>query len=315
MKRTYRAVAYTMQGLVKYHGLRDWDLRLPYHDSISVNTTCLRTEASVTDAAGGGVFIEGRPSESANRRLQGVVSRLSPGAKVGDFRIDSRNVPSRKVKGVGYSSSAGAALTLLCASMLGSGKEDLTSLSTSARLFAASAARSLVGGFSRLYAGASDENTYAEKFADSKDMDLRMVIVPLPSRAKTEDAHREVTTSPFFAARVESAQRRCDEMERAITGNDLKALGTLAERDTMELHAVTMTGEGRMVLMTGDTLRVIGRVRALRQDGVEAYFSMQTGPSVFVNTSERDQPKVMRALQKLGYRCYVSGVGGPAELV
>jgi len=30
-----------MQALVKYHGLKDWKLRLPYHDSISVNTTSL----------------------------------------------------------------------------------------------------------------------------------------------------------------------------------------------------------------------------------------------------------------------------------
>ncbi len=312
---SHRAVAYTMQALVKYHGLKDWSLRLPYHDSISVNTTCMMTEAGITDERKGGVFIEGRANESADMRLEAVVGRLSRTANVGDFRIDSRNVPSGRAKGIGYSSSAGAALTLLCHAMLVGGKPDMKALSRTARLFAASASRSLVGGFSRLYAGDDDETTYAEKFADASTMDLRMVIIPLPSKVRTEEAHREVLTSPFFDARVKSAQKRCDEMEKAIRGNDLMLLGVLAEQDTLELHALTMTGENRMIIMSEDSIRIIRKVRQLRDDGIDAYFSMQTGPSVFINTSERDQDKVFRAVRKLGYRAYISGVGGGAQLV
>jgi phosphomevalonate decarboxylase len=313
--KSYRAVAYTMQALVKYHGLRDWKLRLPFHDSISVNTTCLKTEAEITDSRRGGVFTGGKSNVSANARLQPVVSRLSPASRVEDFRIDSRNVPGGKVKGVGYSSSAGAALTVLCQRLLVGGKADMVSLSKTARLFAASASRSLVGGFSRLYAGKDDDGTYAERFADSNDMDLRTVIVPLPSKVKTEDAHREVLTSPFFAARVESAQRRCDEMQKAILGNDIDAVGRLAERDTLELHSLTMTGDEGLIIMTEDSLRIIRRVRELRGDGVKAYFSLQTGPSVFINTSREHEARVKQAVERMGYEAYLSGVGGEAEIV
>ncbi len=310
-----RAIAYTMQALVKYHGLKNWDLRLPYHDSISVNTTCMKTEAQIDDKRKGGVFIRGRRSDSANERLKAVVSSLKPGMDVARFRIDSRNVPSSRAKGIGYSSSAGAALTLLMHNRLVGGRPDLLSLSRTARLFAASASRSLVGGFSRLYAGVDDAGTYAKRFADQREMDLRMVIVPLPSKVRSEDAHREVLTSPFFKARIESAQKRCDEMERAILGNDLDALGILAERDTLELHSVTMTGENRLIIMTEDTLRIIRRVRELRSDGVKAYFSIQTGPSVFINTSEKHEQTVLRAIQKMGYKAYLSGVGGEATIL
>lgn len=304
-----------MQALVKYHGLKDWKLRLPYHDSISVNTTSMKTEASITDSRKGGVFIEGKPNDSANSRLQAVVSRLDPPKRVTDFRIDSRNLPSGKAKGIGYSSSAGAALTLLTHRLLVGRKPDLPQLSRTARLFAASASRSLVGGFSRLYAGKDDESTFAERFADSRDLDLRMVIVPLPSRVKTEDAHKEVLTSPFFSARVKSAQDRCDAMQKAILGNDLDEVGRLAERDTLELHSLTMTGDSGLVIMTEDSIRIIRRVRELRDEGVRAYYSMQTGPSVFVNTSERDQAKVLKAMERLGYRAYPSGVGGEATIL
>ena len=312
---TYRAVAFTMQALVKYHGLKDWSLRLPYHDSISVNTSCMKTEAEITDGKKGGVFIEGRPNDSANSRLRAVVARLSEGSKETDFRIDSRNVPAAKAKGIGYSSSAGAALTLLAHRLLVGGEPDLRELSKTARLFAASASRSLVGGFSRLYAGDDDESTYSERFADQKDMDLRMVIVPLSSKVRTEDAHKEVLTSPFFDARVKSAQKRCDEMEKAIRGNDLEALGVLAERDTLELHALTMTGESRLIIMTEDSLRIIHKVRELRANGARAYFSMQTGPSVFINTSPKDEKTVLKAVEKLGYRAYLSTVGSEAKVL
>jgi len=311
----YNAVAYTMQALVKYHGLKDWTLRLPYHDSISVNTTSMKTEATITDAKEGGVFTEGKPNESANERLQAVVSSLKPSGDVADFRIDSRNLPHSRAKGIGYSSSAGAALTLLCHRLLIGGEPDMRSLSRTARLFAASASRSIVGGFSRLYAGKDDESTYSERFADARDFDLRMVIIPLPSPVRTEDAHREVLTSPFFKARVQSAQKRCDVMEKAIIAGDLDTVGRLAEKDTLELHSLTMTGDRGLIIMTEDSLRIMRRVKELREDGIKAYYSMQTGPSVFINTSEDDQQAVHRAMLKLGYRAYLSSVGGEARLL
>lgn len=311
----HRALAFTMQALVKYHGLRDWRLRLPYHDSISVNTTSMKTEASISDSRGGGVFTRDGANESANSRLQEVFRSLAPGSKVTDFRINSRNFPTARAKGIGYSSSAGAVLTLLAHRALVGNDPDLVVLSRTARLFAASAARSLVGGFSRLYAGVDDEGAYAERFADGRDMDLRMVIVPLSSKVKTEDAHREVLSSPFFRARVESAQKRCEEMQKAILGNDLDALGKLAEKDTLELHSLTMTGDNSLIIMSEDSLRIIRKVRELRGSGVRAYFSMQTGPSVFINTDDKGEAKIFQAVEKLGYRAYLSRVGGEATLL
>jgi mevalonate pyrophosphate decarboxylase len=141
-----------------------------------------------------------------------------------------------------------------------------------------------------------------------------MVIVPLTSLVKTEDAHREVESSPFFKSRIESASKRCDEMEKAILGGDLRKVGELTEQDTLELHSITMTGANRLVIMSPDTIRIITKVRELRSNSVEAYFSMQTGPSVFINTSEEDEDKVRRAVSHMGYRTILSGVGRKARI-
>ena len=104
-------------------------------------------------------------------------------------------------------------------------------------------------------------------------------------------------------------------MQKAILGNDIDEVGRLAERDTLELHSLTMTGDSGLVIMTEDSIRIIRRVRELRNEGVKAYYSMQNGPSVFVNTSQEDQGKVLKAIEKLGYRAFPSGVGGEATIL
>jgi diphosphomevalonate decarboxylase len=311
----FTVVANTMQALVKYHGLKDWDLRIPYHDSISVNTTCLFSEVRVSEGGKGSLLVAGKRDEDALRRLEAVSQRLT-GRRFADLGldIDSKNMPGIDGKGLGFSSSAGAALTFAINHALNRGRPDVTELSRVSRLFAASASRALVGGFTRLYAGKGDVDTYSEKIADEKDLPLRTVIVPLPSAVRTEMAHEEVESSAFFKARIESAAKRCDVVEKAIRGGDLQKLGELVEQDTMELHSVTMTGKNRMIVMSADTINVITKVRELRSNSVHAYFSMQTGPSVFINTSEEDEPKVKRAMSKLGYKTLSSSVGKGARL-
>jgi phosphomevalonate decarboxylase len=313
----FKSTANTMQALVKYHGLRDWKLRIPYHDSISVNTTSLGSEVLVREARGGrgDLLVEGRRNDDALRRLQNVSGRLTGKAfeELG-LRLDSGNFPRLDAKGLGFSSSAGAALTLALFHAVSTDKPDYRELSRVARLFAGSASRTVVGGYSRLYAGKGYEDTYAEKFADERDLPLRMVIVPLTSPVRTEDAHREVESSPFFKSRIESASKRCEEMEKAIRGGDLRRVGELAEQDTLELHSVTMTGTNRLLIMSPDTIRIITKVRELRSNSVEAYFSMQTGPSVFINTNEEDEGKVRSTISHMGYKTVLSGVGKEARI-
>lgn len=311
----FTVVANTMQALVKYHGMKDWKLRIPYHDSISVNTTCLYSEVKVTEGQPAELLVNGEENMDALRRLQPVTQRLT-GRSYDELalRIDSKNLPGVDGKGLGFSSSAGAALTFAIFHAVNKGPADLKELSRVSRLFAASASRTLVGGFSRLYAGKGDEDTYSVKFADEKDLPLRTVIVPLPSSVRTEMAHEEVESSPFFQARIDSAAKRCDHVEKAIKGGDIRKLGELVEQDTLELHGVTMTGKNHMIVMSPDTIKVITKVRELRSNSVEAYFSMQTGPSVFINTTEEDEDKVKKAISKIGFRTLSSSVGKGARL-
>ncbi|MEM1947480.1 MAG: hypothetical protein QXF45_00205 [Candidatus Caldarchaeum sp.] len=316
-----KAIAHPMEGLVKYHGLRDWNLRIPYHDSISVNLEAFNTTTEIEFGDFGedvalvnGVKLQGREFE----RVKSVVDYVRKLAGISEnfYMTSSNSIPKGTVKGLGFSSSAGAALAAASYKAAGLDKRlgwDYTLLSRIARRLAGSACRSVVGYYARWYAGRSDEDSYAVCFAEPKDLDIRVIVVPFYVEFRTEDGHREAELSPFFESRTISAQKRCDELEKAIKNGDFKRFGELVESDALELHAVTMTGPGRLILATSDSWRVVQKVLQLRNQGVECYFSMQTGPTVFVNTLPENVSTVVESVKDLGYKAYVSNIGGPAR--
>jgi mevalonate pyrophosphate decarboxylase len=103
-------------------------------------------------------------------------------------------------------------------------------------------------------------------------------------------------------------------MELAIRRRDIGAICALAERDTLMLHSITMTGAAEMVLWQPDTLRVILAVRKLREAGVPAFFSIDTGATVYVNTFPDRADEVRRAIEELDIETIPCRVGGPARL-
>lgn len=314
--------AHPMQALVKYHGLMDWELRIPYHDSISVNIEALKTRTEVELVDGkdevtlNGKKLGGRDLERVKSVLRHV--RKLSGRKEG-AKIESENSLSYGgAKGLGFSSSGGAALAAALYKVYGLEEKfgwDTRKISIIARRFSGSACRSVVGGYAQWYAGHDDESSYAERIASREDLDLGIVIVPLSSDVRTEEAHREVETSPFFGARVESAKRRCREMRKAILKGDLLMVAQLAEIDSLELHALTMTGKHGLVAYKPESILVMSEIRKMREHGLNAYFSMQTGPSVFINTYPGEMREIRRWVEGLGLKAMESKVGGEASII
>lgn len=113
-----------------------------------------------------------------------------------------------------------------------------------------------MGGYVRWWAGVDDESSYAVSIGDRRTLDLGMLLIPLSSEIRTDFVHEDVTKSPFLEARIRSAQARVDEMQRAIPNGDLPRVGLLAERDTLELHAVIQTGQQGFIVYEPKTIEV-----------------------------------------------------------
>ncbi len=317
MKATARA--YAIQGLVKYHGLKNKKQRIPYHDSISVCMKSLPTITTVefTETLKHDKYrINGKaPSKNEQDRIRVVLDSLrSLVHQKLHARVESRNPPV-KGKGLGYSSSGFAALGLASATSL---RMSFASkmLSQIVRLGAGSASRSLVGGFSIWYANRNGLS-YAEQLAKEDKIPWRTIIVPVESAVKTDTAHEDAVLSPFYRPRLSYLKNLLPKMKTAISRRDTRQISRLAERDTLNLHAVTMTGKAGLVLFSPLSIQVIEEVLRLREeDDVPVWFSLDTGPSVFVNTLPEESSKVARNIGKVtDGKVLVSPAGGPAELL
>ncbi len=309
------ARAYAIQGLVKYHGLKNPKLRIPFHDSISVCMKSMDTVTTVEADAGlskDRIRINGSvPTSREEARVSIVIDKLRElsGDKT-RVRVESRNA-NVKGKGLGFSASGFAALGLSTSKALGLSIEP-RELSEVVRLGAGSAARSLVGGFSIWYANRNGRS-YAEQLASASSMRLQTLIVPIPSEIKTDKAHADVLTSPFFKARLAYLKGVLQRMRTAIRRRNVSEICRLAEMDTLNLHAITMTGRQGTILVSPLSIRVIDEVRRLREEeGVPVWYSLDTGPSVFINTTPKASLKVERRIRALSDDVVVSDPGGPA---
>ncbi len=310
------AKAYPIQGLIKYHGLKDEVLRLPYHDSISVCTAPINTLTTIEfghrsdKAEFDGMEAKGRELE----RIRAVIDPLRALAREkSGFRMVSRNDFPSNI-GLGASASGFAALAVATCAAL---ELDLTleEISRYARRGAGSASRAVTGGFSRWYAGTGDEDSYSRQLASPEQLDMGIVAALIPAKKFTDTAHKEVITSPFFRARLEYVAEALDKMERAIYARDLERICSLAETDTLLLHGITMTGIDELILWRPDTVKVILEVKKMRSEGLPAYFSIDTGATVYVNCPLETVREARSRIESLGIETVSCSVGGSATVV
>jgi phosphomevalonate decarboxylase len=319
MKATARA--HPIQGLVKYHGMRDEELRLPYHDSISVCTTPSNTTTTAAfepDRESDRYVVDGEVvSGRGAERIRAVVDHVRDLAETDDrVRFESENSFPTNV-GFGSSSSgfAAAAMALVEAAGL-----DMTrpEISTVARRGSSSAARAVTGAFSHLRTGLNDRDCRSERIdvpADFED-DLRIVGGLVPSYKETEEAHEEAADSHMFDARMAHVHGQIAEMRDALFEADFGRAFELAEHDSLSLAATTMTGPAGWVYWQPRTIEIFNAVRELREaDDVPVYFSVDTGASVYVNTTAEYVDRVERVVGDGGVETTVWEVGGPARVL
>jgi len=308
------ATAHPIQGLIKYHGLKDEELRIPFHDSISVSTapTVSHTTVEFGRFKKDTASVDGR--NLIGRELDRVLAvvdevRKRSGVRMKFKMVSKNNFPSNV--GLGASASGFAALAVSSCKAVGL-RLSLEEISAIARRGAGSASRSVTGAFSRWKAGHEDRESYSVQI-ESEDFQMGIVVALIPAFKYTESAHKAVLGSPFFHSRLAYIHGALAEMESAIRKRDIAKIGILAERDSLILHGITMTGLDEMILWRPETVKVILEVRKMRSEGLPAYFSIDTGATVYVNTRPKHIREVEQRIKKLGIETIVCGVGGSAR--
>ncbi|MGX1133779.1 diphosphomevalonate decarboxylase [Streptomyces glaucescens] len=301
------AVAHPNIALIKYWGKRDERLVVPYVDSLSMTLDVFPTTTTVRldpGAAADSVLLDGASAGGEPRQrvvdFLDLVRELA--GRTERAAVDTRNaVPT----GAGLASSASgfAALAVAAAAAYGLRLDD-TALSRLARRGSASAARSIFGGFALCHAGqgvgaAADRSSYAEP-VPVPDFDPALVIALVNAGPKAVSSRaamrRTVETSPLYQAWAASNKDDLAEMRAALHRGDLDAVGEIAERNALGMHATMLAARPAVRYLSPATVAVLDGVLQLRRDGTPAYATMDAGPNVKVLCHPADADRVAATL-------------------
>lgn len=309
------AVAHPNIALVKYWGKRDERLTIPYVDSLSMTLDVFPTTTTVRlspAARADSVTLNGMPVAGEPRQrviafldlVREMAGRTEPAV------VDTRNsVPT----GAGLASSASGFAALAVAGAAAYGLDlDPTALSRLARRGSGSAARSIFGGFAVWRAGdggaAADLTSYAEPVPVSEfDPALVIGVVDAGPKAVSSRAamRRTVETSPLYRPWVTSSKADLVDMRVALSRGDLDAVGEIAERNALGMHATMLAARPAVRYLSPATLAVLDGVLELRRDGVSAYATIDAGPNVKVLCHRADAARVARRVRRATPGCSV----------
>ncbi|WP_275107013.1 diphosphomevalonate decarboxylase [Nocardia arthritidis] len=304
------AVAHPNIALIKYWGKRDEALHLPVTSSLSLTLGVFATVTTVTvvdELTVDEVYLGDEPAPPAFAvRVAEFLSLVRDLA--GDRRYARVRTVNGGPTGAGLASSASGFAALAAASAeayrLGL---DARALSRLARRGSGSASRSIFGGFVQWHRGeglgaAGDFSSFAEPVAAPK-LDPALVVAlvdtgekPISSR---EAMRRTVDTSPLFWPWVESCEQDLREMRTALAAGDLAAVGVIAERNALGMHATMLAARPAVRYLSPDSIRVLDRVMALRAEGIAAYATMDAGPNVTVLCDHHDSATVAATLAEI----------------
>ncbi len=300
------AIANTNTALVKYWGKDSSEFNTPTNNNISMTldshwTKCTvefseeyeEDHATLNSKPAGGKVLE-RTSKHLDyiRGLAGVDLKARGAAEI-NFPVSA---------GLASSASGFAALTVAACSALGM-KLDDKELSIISRRGSGSSCRSILGGYVEWVKG-GDRDSIAIQIADKSHFDLRDIAVVVSKKERQVDTRGGMkiaqSTSPLYKARLKAVEElTLPKIRQAILDKDFTTIGQLAELDSNLLHATALTATPILLYWQPETLEVMHQVRDWRLNGLEAYYTADTGANVHVLCRPKDQPEILKRLKEM----------------
>ena len=304
MKAT--AIAPSNIAFIKYWGRKDEQLRLPENGSISMclsdmtTTTTVEFEDSYTEDEI--VINDTRESNEENRAILHLDRvRKIAGMKTKAKVVTVVNFP----RGTGLSSSASgfAALTVAASNAAGLNLSE-KELSILARQGSGSACRSIPDGFVEWLDGDTSESSYAYSIHSPDYWNIVDVVAVVSTGRKdvpTSEGQKLVGTSLFFPVRkthIKDKIKRCKEL---LAKKDFTQFGELIEGEALELHAIMLTSTPSLIYWTPGTLQIMKLTKKWRREGLEVYFTINTGQDIHLIVQEKDASRLTKELREIEY--------------
>ncbi len=314
------AYAHTNIALIKYMGKSDTTSNLPATGSLSLTLDCFGTKTSVKLIDGPkdlftleGELVKDHQYQQVTRFIDHVRALANSSQHC---EIISRNdVPT--ASGLASSASGFAALALAASSAYGL-RLSQAELSALARLGSGSAARSIFGGFSYIPSPPYTKECYALPLEAHLSLDVSMLVVQCSDRQKSLSSREAMlitkNTSPFYPAWVKTHPQDLTAAIHAVQSGDFTLLGETMEHSTLKMHATLLAAQPGVWYLKPTTLAIMDRVRELRRQNIEAYFTMDAGPHVKILCKAPMAKQLLNEFKNLG-TVSIAKAGPAAHLV
>ena len=262
--------------LVKYWGKQEKAGNLPATPNLSITLAGLTTVTQVEDGTTDHLVLNGETSQDP--KLQGWLNTRRDTFDVPPLHIDTGNdFPTS----AGLASSASGFAALITAinahCELGLNQE---MCSDWARKGSASAARSILGGFVALV----PPQWQAVRLASQEQWPLEVVVAVTSNEAKSvssgEGMERSRLTSPYYKAWLRDAATDFAAGSQAINDKDFQGLAAVAELNCLKMHSLMLTSQPTLSYWTPASVACMDRVRALREEGEDVFFTVDAGPQI-----------------------------------
>ena len=114
-----------------------------------------------------------------------------------------------------------------------------------------------------------------------KGRDFVLIVSSQEKSVSSSAGHALMENNPYSDARYRQANTRLSRLLSVMRSGDLEEFGTIAENEALSLHALMMTSSPSYLLMNPNSLAIIEKVRAYRQETKNpVYFSLDAGPNI-----------------------------------
>jgi len=296
MKAT--AVAPTNIAFIKYWGKKDEELRLPANGSISMNLSDLTTTTTVEFSqqyVEDSVIINDGIDESQSTR---VIKHLDLIRKKADLKLKAKVVSVNNFPdGTGLSSSASgfAALTLAATKATGLNLDE-KELSILARQGSGSACRSISDGFVE-WVGEGARSIYQKDYWDI--VDVVAIISQEKKDVSSTEGQKTVRSSPFFQTRLNKIDEKIKRFKKTLETKNFTEFGKIIEEEALELHAIMLTSTPSLIYWQSETLKLMKLVKDWRSNGLESYFTLNTGQDIHLIVEGKNKEKIVSKLNDI----------------
>ncbi|MFH0987612.1 MAG: diphosphomevalonate decarboxylase [Patescibacteria group bacterium] len=313
------AVANANIALVKYWGKRNKKLMLPQNSSISVTLdgVFVHTTVDFDEKYKKDIFIlNGKKYDKGSEEYDEYIetflnfvrkfARTNLKAKI----VSKNNFPSSA--GLASSAAGFAALSEAINKAL---KLDLSrrDLSILARHGSGSATRSIFGGFVEWQKGEEKDgsDSFAKGIASPDYWKEFKIMICLTSKKEKKIKSRTgmeqtIKTSPYYQIWLKTIEGDLRNVKKGIREKKINLVGETSEENCLKMHATMITTKPPIFYWNSGTMEIIHSVLNLREEGVEAYFTIDAGSQVKIICLESDVRKIKER---------VSGLKGTKEVI